>query len=159
MVWLTAIIYWLHVLFAIFWFGSTLFTDFVLMPAVMQITPGAQRELGQRIGPIAERAETGAGAVTIVLGVLLGTIVGPVQSVTFLLGTAYGLTWLVSLVLAVAIFVFGARMLPPAVAGVARAATPVQQAQAISRLRLYTLLQLGGFLLIFTGMVLMHFEQ
>ena len=156
--WLTAITHWLHVLFAIFWFGSTLFTDFVLMPAVMQMSPGAQRELGQRIGPIAERAETAAGVATIVLGVILGTIAGPVQSVTFLLGTAYGLTWLVSLVLALAVFVFGARMLTPAVAGVARAATPDEQAAAVARVRLYSLLQLAGFILIFTAMVLMHFE-
>jgi uncharacterized membrane protein len=157
--WLTGIVHWLHVLFAIFWFGSTLFTDFVLMPAVIQLSPGAQRELGQRIGPIAERAETAAGIATIVLGVILGTVAGPVQSVAFLVGTAYGLTWLVSLVLALAVFAFGALALTPAVAGVARATTPAELATAVGRLRVYTIVQLGGFLLIFTGMVLMHFEQ
>lgn len=157
--WLTGIIHWLHVLFAIFWFGSTLYADFVLLPAAMQMSPGAQRELGQRIGPIAERAETAAGIATIVLGVILGTIVGPIQSLTFLVGTAYGITWLVSLVLALAVFAFGLWVLTPAVAGVARATTPAELEAAVARVRRYAILQLAGFLLIFTAMVLMHFEQ
>jgi hypothetical protein len=81
-----------------------------------------------------------------------------VQSLDFLLGTAYGLTWLVSLALALAVFVFGTRVLAPAVAGVARSTTPVEQSNAVQRVRRYALLELAGFLLILTAMVLMHFE-
>ena len=70
MVWLEASVQGLHILFATFWFGSTLFTDFVLMPAVMGMSPAGQRELGQRIGPITARLEPRAAGATIVLGAL-----------------------------------------------------------------------------------------
>ena len=157
MVWLEASVQWLHILFAIFWFGSTLFTDFVLMPAVMAMSPAGQRELGQRIGPIAARIEPRAAAATIVLGALRGTVFGPVQSPSAL-GTAYGLTWLVSLLLAVGLFAFGEWVLTPAVARIPRAATPEEQARLVGQVRRHALTQLAGFLLILVAMVAMHYE-
>lgn len=157
MVWLTASIQWLHILFAIFWFGSTLFTDFVLMPAVMAMSPAGQRELGQRIGPIAARLEPRAAGATIVLGALRGTVFGPVQSPSALVGTAYGLTWLASLLLAVGLFAFGEWVLTPAVGRIPRASTPEEQARLIGQVRRYALIQLAGFLLILVAMVAMHY--
>ena len=158
MVWLEASVQGLPILFATFWFGSTLFTDFVLMPAVMGMSPAGQRELGQRIGPITARLEPRAAVATIVLGGLRGTVFGPVQSLSALVGTAYGLTWLVSLLLAVGLFAFGEWVLTPAIARIPRTATPEEQARLIGQVRRYTLIQLAAFLLILVAMVAMHYE-
>jgi putative copper export protein len=44
--------------------------------------------------------------VTIALGLVRGTLLGPIQSIDFLFGTAYGRTWLVALVAALYALIF-----------------------------------------------------
>jgi hypothetical protein len=69
-------------------------------------------------------------------------------------GTAYGLTWLVALLVTIALFVTGARLLGPAVVGLRE--TPDFPA-AVARIRRIAQFDLVLFLVVFTCMVLMRF--
>jgi uncharacterized membrane protein len=43
--WLQVIVQWLHVFLGIFWFGSTLYSDVILIPAVTSLPIARQREV------------------------------------------------------------------------------------------------------------------
>ncbi len=93
-----------------------------------------------------------AGA-TIVLGFIRGIAFGEIKGVGDL-GTPYGLSWMTGLVVAVATFAWGQWVTGPAAERVSSGnASP----QEVGRVRLYALLELVGFFVIFTTMILMHF--
>ncbi len=106
--WLQFGVQWLHVILAVFWFGSTLYLDFVLLPSVATMPLASQRELGMRVAQRANRIFPIVSGLVILLGIVRGTAFGPVKSLDTLTST-YGLTWLASLVLAVVIGYIGAR--------------------------------------------------
>ena len=89
-------------------------------------------------------------------GLVRGTLLGPVQSPGFLLGTPYGITWGIALVLALGVlawshfvtFPLGERM---------PAAIEAGDAAAMRRVIPLILLELLGFFGIFTCMILMRF--
>jgi len=87
---------WLHVLFAIGWFGSVIGIGVVTMPIVMKMGPANMREFFQGFDQ-RQKIPTAFGVMTVALGIIRGTLLGPIKSVSFLLGTAYGKTWLVAL--------------------------------------------------------------
>src|ERR1700730_7735101 len=109
MVWLLAGLHLLHVLGGIFWFGSLMMNLFVVLPALRSLPPDAQvtwqraasRRYGRIIAPVA--------ALTIVLGIGLGIAGGVLGA----LGTPYGVTWLVAIVLGAAVAASGARLTGP----------------------------------------------
>jgi uncharacterized membrane protein len=106
--WGLIVIQWLHVLLGIFWFGSTLYLDVVVIPAVMTLPlVEQQRTVSKPLTRFSERVIIPAGLLVIVLGLVRGTIFGPVQSWNFLLGTAYGLTFLLALLAALATLAWG----------------------------------------------------
>ena len=41
--WLQVVVQWLHVLGGITWFGTVIYGDFILIPALMTLTPDIQR--------------------------------------------------------------------------------------------------------------------
>ena len=96
------------------------------------------------------------GAITILLGIVRGTLLGPVQSPGFLFGTPYGITWGIALVLALGVlawshfvtFPLGERM---------PAAMEAGDTAAMRRVMPLILLELLGFFAIFTCMILMRF--
>jgi len=162
--WLVFGVQWLHVLLGIFWFGSTLYLDFVLIPALMTLPLGEQRRAGAAIGARAVPIFTGVAVAVIVLGILRGTVFGQIKSLDAL-GTQYGVTWLVALVAAVATAYWGLRILTPAVknlytipeseAGAAGEQSPI--AAAVADIRRKGQIELLGFFVIFTCMILMRF--
>lgn len=153
---LQGVVQWLHVLFAIFWFGGTLYTNFVVVPAVMRVSVPAQREFGNAIGHTA-RIMLPIGYTTVALGILRGTVFGPVKSADFLFGTAYGLTWLAALVVAIALIAYGQLVLEPFRDRI-QAATSPDEARALvaTAPRLFGV-ELIFFFAIFTAMILMRF--
>jgi hypothetical protein len=102
--WLQFGVQWLHVLAAITWFGAVIYTDFILIPGLMKLPIDQQRTAGGAVGEQAFRVIVGAATATIILGVLRGTLFGQIRSVDALLGTSYGITWLVALVVAIVTF-------------------------------------------------------
>lgn len=152
---LQGVVQWLHVLGAIFWFGGTLFMNIVIIPAIQRISGPAQREFGMAVGETAKIVIKVAYA-TIILGILRGTVFGPVKSADFLFGTAYGITWLVALITAIALIGYGQMVLEPFREKIGRATQAEAAALIKSAPRLFGA-ELLGFFVIFTAMILMRF--
>ncbi|TMC55235.1 MAG: hypothetical protein E6J19_13505 [Chloroflexi bacterium] len=91
----TAIVQWLHVIFAIYWFGTILFTRMVLFPTLRRIP---EHETAVRtemvVGP-ARRLTIIASTGTVALGILRGALTGVWSD----LATPYGITYLGALVI------------------------------------------------------------
>jgi uncharacterized membrane protein len=164
--WLQFIIQWLHVFFGIFWFGAVLYADFILFPALATLPLASQREIGRTIGPRAVQIIAPVAGLVILLGIIRGTVFGQIKSLDGLT-TTYGLTWLIALVAAIATFYWGLRVIVPAVErlnaisldaalGADGAPSPTL-ASAIDRLKRTSMLELVGFFVIFTCMILMRF--
>jgi len=83
--WGLMLIQWLHVFSGIGWFGSILYLDFVVIPAVMTLPLEQQRTVSKALAIFANRVLTPAALLTIILGLVRGTIFGPVQSWSFVI--------------------------------------------------------------------------
>ncbi|HEY3071991.1 MAG TPA: hypothetical protein VGJ46_04170 [Candidatus Limnocylindrales bacterium] len=163
--WLQFGVQWLHVLLGIFWFGGTMYLDFILIPALMTLPLSDQRRAGAAIGARAVPIYTAVAVAVILLGILRGTVFGQIKSLDAL-GTTYGLTWLVALVAAVATAYWGLRILTPAVeklytmpdsgAGAGGGQSP-GIAAVVADIRRKGQIELLGFFVIFTCMILMRF--
>jgi uncharacterized membrane protein len=164
--WLQFIVQWAHVFFGIFWFGAVLYADFILIPAITTLPLNTQREISAALGPRAERIIAPVAGLVILLGIIRGTVFGPIKSLDALT-TTYGLTWLVALIVAAATFYWGTRVIVPAIQrlnaiGVQDAVGPdgaptATFTAAIDQVKRVTLLELIGFFVIFTCMILMRF--
>ena len=154
---------WLHILLGILWFGSSLTLAAIIIPAINRLPILAQREIGAHIGEQAKRVFDVVGPSVIVLGFVRGTLLGPIKSLDALLGTAYGVTWLVALVVAILTLLWGRVVITGGVramnlAPVNADGTPTPELEvATNRVKLLASLELIGFVVIFTCMILMRF--
>ncbi|HEX9413095.1 MAG TPA: hypothetical protein VF916_06285 [Ktedonobacterales bacterium] len=89
---MTIVVQWLHVLLGIFWFGSNLYVDAVLIPTLNTLPLQEQQKIGALVGPRTSRVLVPAGLTVVVLGFLRGTIFGHLHSLDAVFGTAYGIT-------------------------------------------------------------------
>ena len=164
--WLLVAAQWLHVVTAIVWFGSVLYSDFVLIPALNTLPLPIQRTVGAAIGRRANRVIPPVAGAVILLGIIRGTVFGPIKSLDAL-ATPYGITWLVSLVLAIATFIYGVRLITPALDRLAAMpdaealnpdGTPTPALNAlVAHVKKIVGAELLLFLVIFTCMILMRF--
>jgi len=98
-----------HVLFAIFWFGAVMFSNFVVIPALLAMPHGAQNEFIKAFTPKLDNTMIPAGTLTILTGVAVGLDSG----VWGQLDTAYGLTWIAAFVVATLTFLWGLFVISP----------------------------------------------
>jgi uncharacterized membrane protein len=164
--WLVFSVHWLHVLAAITWFGAVIYTDFILIPGLMTLPAGEQRSAGSAIGKQAFRVIMGAATAVIILGILRGTVFGPIRSVDALT-TAYGLTWLLALVVTLVTYWWGLKVIGGALerfnafpleeATLADGSTNPALAVLVNDVKRKTMLELVFFFVIFTCMILMRF--
>jgi copper resistance protein D len=164
--WLQVVNQWTHVFFAIFWFGGTLYADFILIPALNPLPLGVQRQVGAALGVRANRVIPVVAGLTILLGIIRGTVFGPIKGANDLT-TAYGLTWLFALVVAIATFMFGFRVISPALdrlnaipesdATLADGRPSPKLAALLDDVKRKVGLELLGFVVIFTAMILLRF--
>jgi len=152
------VVQWLHIIVSIFWFGSVMFTDFVLMPGIGKMATASQLDFGVNVGSRISKIMTPAASLAIVLGIVRGLLFGDIKDVNALFGTTYGLAWLVALAAAVATFAWGLFMISPAVEKISKpTTTPEAAAAGIARIKTLVMIELVGFLVIFTMMIVMHF--
>lgn len=163
--WVTFSVQWLHVLLGIVWFGYSLALAVFFIPAISRLPITTQREVGAALGERAKPIIDVVAPAILVLGFIRGTFLGPIKSVEAAFTTAYGITWLVAIVMIVAVFLWGRIVIIGAVNQLAAAPltvdggpTPELDA-ALSRAKLVTVLELLGFFVIFTSMILMRFGQ
>ena len=164
--WGEATVQWFHILFGTFWFGGSLFANFVVVPAMMKLPAEPQQQFLKIFAKQADRMMLIAASGTILLGILRGTVFGSIKDVAAL-GSAYGIYWLIGLVAACLTYAYGTWYLSPranqlgaemAVAGVGPGGQmPAELAAKLSRVKVLALLELVGFFVVFTAMIAMHF--
>jgi uncharacterized membrane protein len=118
--WIVVVVQWLHVLLGIMWFGNALVLDVIVIPAINRLPIVTQREISSYIGSRATPIFHVVVPLIIVLGFIRGTVLGPIKTVELLLGTAYGLTWLVALVVTVLTYLWGLFVIIPALRAMER---------------------------------------
>jgi uncharacterized membrane protein len=154
---------WLHVLLGIIWFGNSLVVAAILIPSLNPLPIVIQREVGSRYGERATRLFDVLVPAVIALGVLRGTLLGPIKDVGDIFGSTYGITWLVALVAAIATFLWGRIVINGALQTMnaapvsADGSATLQLEAATARVKVVVVLELVGFLVIFTCMILMRF--
>ncbi len=149
----TLLVQWLHILCGVIWFGGYVLIDFALWPALLR-RPAAEAQmtfaaLEKSIGPLMALS----GSLVVLLGIVRGTALGPIRSLDALLGTAYGVTWLAALVIALFLTIWGASWHD-------RVVGPVWEQDktrpgAAMRLRMATIVEMTCFGAILVCMVLM----
>ena len=161
--WVTFGVQWLHMLLGILWFGNSLSLAVITIPALNRLPIIAQRQVGEQLGARGDSVFGVVAPAVIVLGFIRGTWLGPVQSLSELFGSAYGLTWLLALLAAIATYLWGKFAIAAAVAAMNRAplnadgTATAELDTATNGAKQVAVLELVGFLVIFTCMVLMRF--
>lgn len=161
--WFLFAVQWLHVLLAILWFGNSLTLATITIPAISKLPLVRQQEIGAQLGVQGTRVIDIVAPAVIILGILRGTVFGQIRDLNSLLGTVYGLTFVVALIVAIATFLWGRFVIVPTVRRLAAApvnadGTPTAALEAgLARAKAVTVLELAGFLVVFTCMILMRF--
>ena len=161
MPWGPFIVEWAHILLGIFWFGSALYANLILGPAIMRLSPGTRREVVGATFGTASRIFMWVGYLTVTAGFLRGTIFGRIQSVDVLLGTRYGIVWLIAFAVGVFLALWSHLVLardarkmlampqPAAASGPAVAARPSPTNRIV---------EMVGFFVLFTLMIVLKFS-
>ncbi len=100
------LVHWAHVLAGAVWLGGQVFGSAVLWPTLLVSPPTEARAFLDRLGPFGGRVMATAGMLTLLLGILRGTWLGPVRSLGAL-ATPYGLTFVAALVLTLVLMGYG----------------------------------------------------
>jgi uncharacterized membrane protein len=148
---------WLHVFLGVLWFGGTLYINLILIPALLPLPREKQQEVAARISPLTTRVLRPTAILVIALGFIRGTFLGQLHSVEDVTGATYGLTWLVALIGALALFAFTELVLDPAVSRLNIAKEEADYTATLRRVQVVSVIQLLGFFAIFTCMILMRF--
>ena len=148
---------WLHVLLGIFWFGSTLYADVILVPTLMGLPLDKQQAVTGRLAQRSSQILLPVAALVVALGFLRGTVFGRLHSLADVVGGAYGRTWLVALLTGVALLGWSFLVLKRALEQLHTAQGPEQFAAALRRAKVLTSAELAFFAVIFTCMILMRF--
>ena len=154
---------WLHILLGILWFGNSLALAVVVIPALGKLPLVRQQEVGAVLGNRGLQVFDIVAPAVILMGIIRGTLLGPIDSIGDVFGTGYGITWLVALVVATATYLWGRFVIVPATRHLAAApvnadgSATAELDSALSRAKVVTVLELVGFFVIFTCMILMRF--
>jgi putative copper export protein len=120
----------------------------------MEMPEQQGRITNARLGAIGKRVFPVVAILIILLGIMRGTVFGPINSLEDLFGTAYGWTWLVALIATFGLLFTGARYIGPLFEGMD---TTDDYPAAVARLRRISAIDLGIFFVVFTCMILMRF--
>jgi uncharacterized membrane protein len=104
---LLLVIQWLHILAGIAWFGGYIFLDFVLWPTLLRLPVQQAKATNALMTRFAGVVMATSGSLVVVLGIIRGTLLGPIKSLKFLFGSSYGMTWLVALAVSVILIIWG----------------------------------------------------
>jgi len=161
MLWLTIVVQWLHVFLGIFWFGGTLYLDFIIIPSIMGLPQEQQPAVSKRISQQSVRVILPVATLVILVGLLRGTVFGPVRSLDFLFGTAYGITFFIGFLAALATYMWGLFVITPTAKKLEVLPTDEKSKMVynatLTKIKIFGQLELLGFAGILTCMILMRF--
>lgn len=133
----------------------------VVIPSVLGLPAEQQPAVSKRLSELGRRVMIPVAALVILMGLLRGIVFGPVQSFSFLFGTAYGITFLIGFLAAVATFFWGLLVISREAKKLetlpANAKEQAGYDATLNRVKIFALLELLGFFVIFTCMILMRF--
>jgi copper resistance protein D len=161
------IVQWVHVLAGILWLGGFAAINFLVFPSMMALPPEQQRRYGRAISPRLSRYFSIVAGTVMLFGLIRGTLLGPIKGLDILFGTAYGLTWIAALILTIGLAVIGARVVGPTAERMYNDDSlwefgpgqppPAGLTAHVQLLRTVGMIELAGFLVVFTLMILMRF--
>ena len=152
MIWVLAVLLYLHILGAIFWFGSGLMLQLVFIPALKNLPYEAQHPWLQALSANYSRIIGPVGGITVLLGILRGVFAGVLGSLT----TPYGITFVAAFVLAIPVIIVGARFIGPTANKLAAAASREEVVRLSGVISRYGRLEASGMLVMLGLMVAMH---
>ena len=157
----SAILLFLHLLGGATWLGASVFANLVVLPYIGRQPSTARPDLVGRLilGP--ERLVIGSALLAGTTGLLLGVVGGRIAGLDDLAGR-YGMLWVASIAIAVAVFATGglvtsraAKRLAGAVGGDATSAGPPGDEDRLRLLRVGFALELTGIVAVLAVMVLL----
>jgi hypothetical protein len=152
MVWVLSVLLFVHVLGAIFWFGSGLTLQIVFIPALGTMPYEAQHPWLQALSANYSRIIGPVGGLTILFGILRGVFAGVLGS----LNTPYGITFVVAFVLAIPVIILGARFIGPTTEKLAAAASRDEVLALAKQVARYGRMESAGMVVMLALMVAMH---
>ncbi len=152
MVWILSVLLYVHILGAIFWFGSGLTLQIVFIPALGTMPYEAQHPWLQALSGNYSRLIGPVGGLTILFGILRGAFAG----VFGLLNTPYGITFVVSFVLAIPVIIIGARFTGPTAQKLAAAGSRDEVLALAKQITRYGRIESAGMAVMLALMVAMH---
>jgi uncharacterized membrane protein len=152
MVWVLSVLLFVHVLGAIFWFGSGMMMQFVFIPALGSMPYEAQHPWLQALSGNYSRIIGPVAGLTVLFGILRGVFAGVLGS----LNTPYGITFVVAFVLAVPVIIVGARFIGPTAEKLAAAASRDEVLALAKQITRYGRVEFAGMVVMLALMVAMH---
>lgn len=152
---ITIIVQWIHIVAGLIWIGANIYQDYVIWPALLSRPAPEARATYDSTAKFAAPLMMIAGIVVMLMGIIRGTLLGPIKSFGYLLTTPYGLTWLVALLVMIFIIAWGGRFR----SGLDNAVWNGDQfhPNAMHYIRSHTLVSNIAFAIILACMVLMRF--
>jgi uncharacterized membrane protein len=149
------IVQWLHISAGLVWIGANIYQDYVIWPALLTRPAAEARNTFNASAKYAAPLMMGSGMVVMLLGIVRGTLLGPIRSFGYLLTTPYGITWLVALGVMIFLIAWGGRFR----SGLESAVWDGDQFQprAMQYIRSHTRVSNICFAIILACMVLMRF--
>lgn len=152
-VWLLAVLQWLHILGGIFWFGSVLTADFIVLPTLRSLSTETQEAFFRALLRRGPKIVGWVALGTITLGLIRGIAGGALGELLSL----YGVTWIAAFVVGSGLYLLGARVVTPAARRLLELSQGPNHETGMARLRRLTLTELAGFMLILGLMIAMRF--
>ena len=152
MVWFLGVLLFIHILGATFWFGSGLMLQVVFIPSLANMPYEAQHPWLQALSGNYSRIIGPVGGLTILFGILRGAFAGVFGA----LNTPYGITFVISFVLAIPVIIVGARFIGPTAQKMAAAANHDEVLALAKQITRYGRIESGGMAVILALMVAMH---
>src|SRR5206468_5086044 len=152
MIWVLGVLLYIHVLGAIFWFGSGLMLQVVFIPALGTMPYEAQHPWLQALSANYSRIIGPIGGLTILFGILRGALAGVFGS----LNTPYGITFVVAFVLAIPVIIVGARFTGPTAQKLAAAGSRDEVVALVKRISRYGRIEAAGMLVMLVMSVALY---
>jgi len=161
------VVQWLHVLAGVLWVGGAVFFSVLIMPSFGVLPPEQQRRFGKALTARMTPYFQASAGIVMLMGIIRGTLLGPIKGLDVLFGTAYGQIWLAALILTIGLAVLGARFAGPTARRMYSDDSlwdfgPGQPPPAglmahVQLLRTLSIIELLGFAIVFTLMILLRF--
>jgi len=105
--WLILTVHWVHVVSGVIFGGGILVAALGIWPALLRLPAPQARAAFQAMEAAMPKVMAPSGILAIVLGILRGTWLGPIDSWAALFGSAYGWTFLLAIAAVLFVMIHG----------------------------------------------------